>query len=63
MKKKNSAPPDPAIDEIRAIRHEISAESGHDPARLVASLIEFQKQFAGRLPDPAAKAKNGRPAA
>src|SRR4051812_49184050 len=27
---------DPAIDEIRAVRHRISARFGHDPERLVA---------------------------
>jgi hypothetical protein len=42
---------DPVIDEIRAIRRRISARFGHDPARLVAHDMEFQKQFADRLID------------
>lgn len=40
---------DPTIDEIRAIRSKISEEHGHDPARLVAHLIELQKKYADRL--------------
>jgi hypothetical protein len=42
-------PTDPVIDEIREIRHRISARFGHDPARLVAHYMEFQKKFADRL--------------
>ena len=41
--------PDPVIDEIRQIRHEISAQFGHDPARLVAHYMELQKQYKDRL--------------
>jgi hypothetical protein len=41
--------PDPPIDEIRAIRSEISARFDHDLDRLVAHDVEFQKQFGGRL--------------
>ncbi len=40
---------DPAIDEIREIRHQISARFGHDPARLVAHYVELQKTFADRF--------------
>lgn len=40
---------DPVIDEIRAIRHRISARFDHDPARLVAYYMELQKEFAGRF--------------
>lgn len=40
---------DPVIDEVRAVRHRISASFGHDPARLVAHDIEMQKQYQGRL--------------
>ncbi len=55
--KKRSSQPDSVIDEIRAIRHKISAAHGHDPARLVASLIEYQRQFEDRLlrPEPASR--------
>jgi hypothetical protein len=37
--------PDPAIDEIRATRRKISTEFGHDPRRLMAHYIEFEKQL------------------
>ena len=37
--------PDPAIDEILATRRKISAEFGHDPRRLMAHYIEFEKQL------------------
>ncbi len=42
-------PPDPAIDEIREIRHSISASFDHDPAKLVAYLMQYQEQFRDRL--------------
>jgi hypothetical protein len=35
--------PDPTIDEIRKVRHEISAQFDHDPRRLVAHYMELQK--------------------
>lgn len=41
--------PDPVIDEIREVRHQISASCDHDPAKLVAYLMEYQKQFRDRL--------------
>jgi hypothetical protein len=40
---------DPVIDEIREIRHRISARFDHDPAKLVAHYMEFQKQYEDRL--------------
>ena len=40
---------DPVIDEIREVRHRISARFGHDPARLVAYYMELQKQYQDRL--------------
>ena len=42
-------PSDPVIDEIRDVRHRISARFGHDPARLVAFYTELQKQYEDRL--------------
>lgn len=42
---------DPVIDEIRAIRHRISEECGHDPARLVAYFMKLQEQYRDRLID------------
>ncbi|MBV9108285.1 MAG: hypothetical protein JO306_02635 [Gemmatimonadetes bacterium] len=40
------------IAEIRAVRHRISAEFGHDPHKLVAYLMEKQKEHADRLIPP-----------
>ncbi len=44
-------PVDPVIDEIRQVRHRISEQCGHDPARLVAYYMELQKKYEGRLID------------
>ena len=43
---------DPVIDEIREIRHRISARFDHDPAKLVAYYMEMQKQYQDRLLKP-----------
>ena len=40
---------DPVIDEIREIRHRISARYNHEPARLVAYYIELQKTVPGSV--------------
>ena len=40
---------DPVIDEVREVRHRISARFDHDPARLVAYYMELQKQYQDRL--------------
>jgi len=45
----NQATPDPVIDEIREIRHAISARYEHDPTKLVTFLMQFQQQFQDRL--------------
>jgi len=42
---------DPVIDEIREVRHRISAQVKHDPARLVAYYMELQEQYRDRLID------------
>jgi hypothetical protein len=42
---------DPAIDEVRAVRHRISARFDHDPGRLVAYYMELQERFRDRLID------------
>jgi hypothetical protein len=45
--------PDPVIDEVREVRHRISEEVGHDPARLVEYYIRLQEQYRERLlPNP-----------
>ena len=40
--------PDPAIEQIREVRHRISQEHGHDPQKLVSYYIELQKQYQSR---------------
>ena len=40
---------DPVIDEIREVRHRISAPFGHDPTQLVCFYMEMQKQYQDRL--------------
>lgn len=40
---------DPVIDEIRAVRHRISAKFDHDPAKVVAYYMQLQEQYRDRL--------------
>ena len=40
---------DPVIDEIRAVRSQISAQFDHDPKKLVEYYMELQKRHADRL--------------
>jgi len=40
---------DPLIDHIREVRHQISAELGHDPEKLVAYHANLEKEFVGRF--------------
>ena len=42
-------PSDPVIDEIREVRHRISARFDHDPIQMVAFYMEMQKQYQDRL--------------
>ncbi len=42
---------DPVIDEIREVRHRISEQFNHDPARMVAYYIELQERHRERLID------------
>jgi hypothetical protein len=55
---------DPVINEIREVRHRISARFDHDPARLVAYYMELQKQYEDRLikPEEIAEHRKTRPA-
>jgi len=39
----------PILQEIRRVRHEMSAEWGHDPRRMVEYFAELQKEFKGRI--------------
>jgi len=47
----NQQQTDPVIDEVREIRHRISARIHHDPAKLVAYYMELQEQYSDRLID------------
>ena len=40
---------DPTIQRIRAVRHKISEQFDHDPKKLVAYLIERQKEHVDRF--------------
>jgi len=42
---------DAPIDEVREVRHRISARFDHDPARLVAYYIKMQEEYRDRLID------------
>ncbi len=44
---------DTPIDELRELRHRISARFDHDPARLVAYYVKLQEQYQDRLIDSA----------
>ncbi len=52
-------PADPTIDRIRAVRHRISEQCGHDPKRLVEYYMKLQaEKYADRLvrsPKPASQ--------
>jgi hypothetical protein len=41
--------PDKAIEEIRAIRHKISAEYGHDTKALLDHYKELEKHYQDRI--------------
>jgi len=42
-------PSDPVIDEIREVRHRISARFNHNPERLVDYYMRLQEQYRDRL--------------
>ena len=44
-----SLPRDPVIEEIREIRHQISARFGHDPERLFEHYMRLQEEYRDRL--------------
>lgn len=43
---------DPVIDEIREIRHRISARFDHDPKKLVEHYAELDQNYKDRLYSP-----------
>ncbi len=40
---------DPVIDEIREVRHQISARFTHDPKKLVEYFMQLQEQYRDRF--------------
>jgi hypothetical protein len=44
---------DPILDEIRRVRHQISARFDHDPVKLVAHYMKLQERHRDRLVRPA----------
>ncbi|MFL5537527.1 MAG: hypothetical protein ACJ8J0_00960 [Longimicrobiaceae bacterium] len=56
-------PTDPTLARIRRVRHEISAECGHDPYKLVEYYIGLQEQHRERLVDTGGSATAGKSAA
>ncbi len=40
---------DPAIDAVRAVRHQISASVDHDPRKLVEHYRQLQERHPGRV--------------
>lgn len=54
---------DPGLEEIWAIKDQISAEFGHDANKLGRFYMEYQKRFADRLVPPPEPQEADRPAA
>jgi len=50
----------PILEEIRRVRHAISAEIGHDPAKIVDYFAAIQKQHADRVINLADQGPYGR---
>lgn len=46
---KKAHPIDPLLDEVEAAQRRLETEYDHDPAKLLASYLEGQKQYADRL--------------
>lgn len=53
--------PDPVIDEIREIRHRISARFDHDPQRLLEHYMQLQEEYRDRLLDDSEAADRSAP--
>ena len=50
--------PDPAIDEVRAVRHRISEEFGHDTRALLDHYRELEKLYPERVLRPHASGRS-----
>jgi len=51
---------DPVIDEIRRVRHAMSAEIGHDPRKLLDYYADLQNRCQDRLVDFGDESEQGR---
>ncbi len=40
---------DPTVDRVREVRHQISAEFGHDPKRLLEHYADLERTYAGKF--------------
>lgn len=54
---------DEIVEEVREIRRKLWAQFDDDPVKMVAYLMERQKEHEDRLWDPRTRRTNGRPAA
>jgi hypothetical protein len=45
----NEMDKDPPIDEVRELRHQISARFNHDPAQLIAHYLKLQQKYKDRF--------------
>ncbi len=50
----------PILDEIRRVRHAMSAEIGHDPNRIVGYFASIQRKYAKRVINLADQGPMGR---
>lgn len=51
---------EPVLDEIRRVRHAISAKINHDPHRIVAYYAELQQKYKEQVVDLNAKADSAK---
>lgn len=59
----SQVPPDPVIEEIRAVRRRISARFDHDPKRLLAYYMQLQEEHRDRFIDNSRATDGVQPAA
>lgn len=52
---------DPALDEIRAVRQEISAQFGHDVGKLLAHYVQLEQQYHADLGNPLLESAKAKP--
>ncbi len=52
---------DPVVERVRAARHRISAEHGHDTQRLIRHYKELEKKYSDRMLPPTGRAPAEKP--